>query len=448
MGAGADGILLAVNLIKHAADVEPLEINLIEKNEKFGRGVAYSTECDFHLLNVPAGKMGAFPDGVEHFYQWLKNKNYVVEPNDFVSRRIYGEYLQNVFAETAAQKSESVKINLIKNEAVDVFFENDSATVLLDSGETVLSDKIVLAFGNFLPPPVRTKNRDYLKAQKYFPNPWDWGIFEKIGKNENVLVIGTGLTGIDVILSFYHREHAGKIFTVSNHGLLPAVHKAAEPYPAFSAELAGENKVLNLQKTIRKHIEKAESSGGDWRAVIDSLRPVTQEIWLRLSLAEKRKFMRHLRRRWDVARHRMPPICARILGEMRDAGKLEIRRGKIVEINFNENKFEVVHGAGNRLEVDAVINCTGSECNFERVDIPLVKNLVGKGFVKPDGLFLGLEATPEGKIVDKNGAISEKLFTFSTALRGILWETTAMPEIRAQAKNLAIQLLDNRNSKI
>lgn len=439
IGGGASGTLLAVNLLKNGGN-EPLEINLVEKSSKVGRGVAYSTADEVHLLNVPAGKMGAFPDDIEHFHKWLSANGYEYAPTDFVPRRIYGEYLREIFADAIAQKTPNTTLNLLDDEAIDIFTAEDSALVLLQSGEVLPSHRVVLAFGNFLPPNLPTESADYASSEKYFHNAWNAENLEKIAPTDDVLVIGTGLTAVDNILSFYHKNHQGKIIAISKHGWFPAVHEPAKPYECFKNEIAEQSTVSGIFKTIRRHCRRAEN----WRSVIDVLRPITQETWYRLPAQEKQTFMRHLRRVWDISRHRMPPKCAEILKVMMLDGRLEIRSGKINDIKPSDGKFEVKFtkkGKAELLKTDAVINCIGSESNFGKIDFPLVRSLLEKGEIKPDELALGLDATPEGKILNRENKPSNVISTLGTALRGVLWESTAMPEIRAQAKNLSVRLL-------
>lgn len=444
IGGGASGLLLLMNLVKRAED-QSLTINLIEKNSEFA-GVAYAWAKPFHLLNVPAAKMGAFPENIEHFHKWLQANGFDYAPGDFVPRRHYKNYLQSLFAETLEHKSPRVAINILKSEAIDAATKNGATTVSLASGETVVSDKIVLAFGNFLPAHVRTKNRDYINSPNYFQNPWSAEIPRAIAPDKCVLLIGTGLTAIDAIASLQANNHQNKIFALSTHGLLPTVHRKAEVYPSFETEISAPATVRERFKILRKHIETAELSGNDWRAVIDSLRPFTQDLWKSFPQVEKKRFMRHLQRRWDVSRHRMPPESAAMLEELQMSGKLEILRGRISDIETIENNaFKIVYGANKQIEVDAIVNCTGSQSNYARIEAALVKNLIEKGDIKPDALFLGLDATPDGEIINRNNEISNVFYTFATAQRGILWECTAMPDIRNQAKKLALKLLDSQN---
>ena len=445
IGSGASGTLLAVNLIKNNNE-QTLEINLVEKKDKIGRGIAYSTARDFHLLNVPANKMGAFADDIEHFHNWLSAKNYNFFSNDFVPRRLYGEYLRELFCETVNKKSPDVTVNVLDDEAVDILVDETKAQVILNSGEVLYSDKVVLAFGNFLPPHPKIPDKSFVLAEKYFQNPWSAEIPNKIEQTENVLIIGTGLTMIDTVLSLFHSGYKGKIFAVSKHGLLPAVHQLGFVYPSFSNEIRDKTKVSEILKIVREHVKKAKTQNSDWRGVIDSLRPITQEIWLKLPEAEKRRFMRHLRRVWDISRHRIPLECFEILEKMQINGQLLIKKGRVKNIEVTDTgKFQAICSSKaeeTKISVDAIINCSGSESNFEKVDFPLVKNLIGKGYIKADSLKLGIEAHPCGKTIDQNEKSSEVLYTIGTALKGKLWESTAMPEIRAQAAQLATCLLN------
>jgi uncharacterized NAD(P)/FAD-binding protein YdhS len=64
IGGGVSGSLVAAQVLRHAAS--PLHLLLIERSGPPGRGVAYGTQCPDHLLNVPAGRMGAFPEEPDH----------------------------------------------------------------------------------------------------------------------------------------------------------------------------------------------------------------------------------------------------------------------------------------------------------------------------------------------------------------------------------------------
>lgn len=438
IGGGASGTLLAVNLIKHN-NGQPLEINLVERQRSVGLGVAYSTIHDSHLLNVPASKMGAFPDDIEHFYNWLHLNDHAFSPGDFVPRKLYGEYIRNVLINALENRGSEISVNILDDEAIDVVTSDDCAAVSLKSGAVLPSHKVILAFGNFLPSEICGET-DLKKSVKYFRNVFSHGYMDNLDTDDDVLIVGTGLTAVDNILALRGHGHTGKITAISKHGWLPTVHQAAKPYDSIADELKHQKRITSIFKTIRMHCRKAEN----WRSVIDSLRPETQKTWLRLPPDEKRRFMRHLRRVWDISRHRMPPECMAVLQEMRNTGQLSIHSGKILSIAVDGERFRVKmrkRGRSKTRMFDAIINCVGSESNFAKIDLPLIRSLLERGEIVPDELGLGLNATPDGRIINRRKEISRVIATLGTSLKGILWESTAMPEIRVQARNLALKLL-------
>ena len=442
VGGGASGTLLATNLLRKADT--GVEINLVERRSRIGRGVAFGTTRDSHLLNVPAGRMGAFPDEVDHFHQWLISKGHIFDSNDFVPRMMFGEYLRQVFSDAVENRKRGVTVNVIDDEAVDMSVDHSSAEVILRSGEILQSDHVVLAFGNFAPPHPSVADQGFVKSERYFQDPWSPELYEGLKPPDSIFIVGTGLSMIDVALHLHRNGHSGKIYAISTRGQLPAVHKLGFSYDSFYDELKGMTRITDLLKAVRRHVKKADGNGSNWRAVIDSLRPVTQQIWLDLPVAEKKYFKQHLSRYWNVARHRMPPEVAVVLDEMRAADSLEILRGRLREIDAGSDKFRITFSTPNdsrTVAADILVNCIGSESSFSRIDSEFVRNLILRKHIRDDELSLGIDATPDGCVVGKTGRPSDVVLTLGTALKGILWESTAIPEIRTQARDLALKLL-------
>lgn len=443
IGGGASGTLLAVNLLRHAGDAA-IEINLVERRSRVGRGVAFGTMQPSHLLNVPCGRMGAFPDEIGHFHDWLTANGHICDPHDFVPRRLFGEYLRHVFDKETVQLKPNLRLNIIDDEAVDMSVNGSSAEVMLRSGEIVPSHHVVLAFGNFDPPHPSVADLTFIDSPDYFQNPWGADLYESIAANDTVFIVGTGLSMIDVALQLKKTGHNGKISAISTRGLLPAVHKLGFSYPSFYDEIKGFSRITDILKSVRRHSKLADTGGSNWRAVIDSLRPDTQRIWLGLPLAEKRYFMQHLSRYWNVARHRMPAEAAAVLDEMRTNGKLEILRGRLKAIDATDAGFDITFttdGVEEHASANILVNCIGSQANFAKIESTFVENLIDRNHIRNDELSQGIAASPDGRVVNKNGEFSEVVYTLGTALRGTLWETTAIPEIRTQARDLALRLL-------
>jgi uncharacterized NAD(P)/FAD-binding protein YdhS len=442
IGGGASGTLLAINLLRYKGS-ERVEINIVEKREKVGRGVAFGTEHDVHLLNVPAGKMSAFPDEPGHFLRWLNKDGPNFESNSFVPRKYFADYLTTTLEDSEGNAVPNVVLNIYDGEAISIDLDSERAEINTAEGDTFYSEGVVLAFGNFPPPHPTVDDLAFTEAPKYFREAWSPRVEELIRIDDSVLVIGTGLSMADAVMQLEKHGHRGKITAISTRGILPAVHKLGFSYPDFYDELRGKKKITDLFRTVQGHMEHAASNGSDWRAVIDSLRPHTQQLWLDLPLAEKRYFMQHLSRYWNAARHRMPAETATVVDSLQKAGQLEILRGRLRSIKYSD-RFEIEYrcnGEMRSIRTDAVVNCIGPESNFAKVESSLVRNLLDKGLIRCDALNFGLDAMTNGNLLSADGKPSPVLYTLGTALKGILWESTAIPEIRSQARSLGELLL-------
>jgi uncharacterized NAD(P)/FAD-binding protein YdhS len=211
-----------------------------------------------------------------------------------------------------------------------------------------------------------------------------------------------------------------------------------------------------LLRAVRDEIRRVEAKGGDWREVIDSLRPDTQDLWAGLPLEEKRRFLRHLRPWWDVHRHRMAPaVAARVIAAL-EGGQLTIRRARLGRVTpasaapgDRELQGEILPVTGGRpttLTVARIINCSGPVSDISRVEEPLMRALLDTGQVRPDPLDLGLDITDRGAVIDSFGRPSQTLFAVGPITKGAFWETTAVPAIRRQCERLAGHILRSLSS--
>ena len=446
IGGGFSGACLAAELLR--AGDPSLSVTLIERGPSPGRGVAYGTHCAGHLLNVPAQKMSALASDASHFLRWAqRHHDHHVQPGDFLPRRVYGRYVESVLRE--AIEGSASRFECRREEAISLTWRGDQAEISLHGGERILADKVVFALGNFAPANPRIPGLTETSS-RYVSNPWQENALANIelGNIENeqsILLIGSGLTSVDVAISLRERGFSGKIHTLSRHGLLPQMHQATQPWQAFCDD-ASPRTARELFHSIRVQVRTAEEQGSGWRAVIDSLRPVTQKIWRSLPPAEQRRFLRHLRAYWDVHRHRVAPqIGAQLAAEM-STGSLQVHAGRILEYCEGASGVYVTYrrrgnGESNTLHVDRVINCTGPDSDFRRVHSPLLNDLLRKKLARTDSLFLGLDTTEEGALVDASGAVSDFVYAIGPLRKGNLWESTAVPEIRVQAAALAEELM-------
>lgn len=416
IGAGASGTLTAVQFARAAGPNG--RGALIEAGARAARGLAYGTPYGAHLLNVPAARMSALPDDPEHFLRWLRGRIATAQSGTFAPRALYGDYLASLLAERDTYE----RVTRVGGTAVGLTRSGDDWIVHLHDDRTIAARSVVLALGN-LPPsdPLQLEGEVPLE---YVRDPWAPGAAIGLAADAPVLLIGSGLTAIDVAVAIRHEGHTGPIYALSRHGRMPQPHASVTPRPLSSVPFATPREALRWMR-----------EQPDWRAAIDSLRPHTVAIWQGWSLPQRMSFLRHLRSLWDVHRHRAAP---EVLGEVR----LGVLRGRILSLSGALDVTWQPRGTEERrtLHVARAINCTGPASDYARLDLPLVIQLRRAGWLVPDPLRLGVETAPDGRLLGADGHPVDRLYTLGPLRRPALWESTAIPEIREQAAALAVTL--------
>lgn len=445
IGGGFSGTITAVNLARLSA--APLHIHIVDNNHNPCRGIAYSTRHSSHLLNVVARNMSALADQPNHFVEWLQTRaEYLDAPNavvreTFMPRKVYGEYLHSLFLWYSALLTEEkdMQFECVRDEAVDIAVEGSSATVTLAGGKSIKADKVVLAIGNQTPTAFRMRGLD-VNSPKYIADPW-LGWEQKLPAQDlDLLLIGTGLTMVDSFLTLKDIGWRGKIYAVSRNGLLPLSHFKGFDYPDVVDDQTAQRSFHDLFGIFKKRYREARASQVNYAILVDKLRPFTQRIWQNFSLTEKRQFNRHLRTRWNVVRHRIAPEIHRQLTEALQQDRLEVIKGRLRECEENKDTLKISvesNGARRVLHVGAVINCTGPKESYIPAGSDLLNNLYERGLVQPDEMNMGIKVNSHFGVVDRAGRTSEMLFTIGAIMKGTLWETVAVPELRSQAFRLA-----------
>jgi uncharacterized NAD(P)/FAD-binding protein YdhS len=462
IGGGFSGTMLAVQLLRHAPH---LSIAVVDKGSMAGRGLAYGTDYDCHLLNVPAAEMSAFPDEPDHFLRWAnENHEFSVSPQSFLPRRLYGRYLETLLEER--RTACGANFEWICDEVLSL--RPDENGFVIDrkagpgkdghrkDGPALLAHNVVLAPGNFPPGNLGIAGLTS-HSLCYDRLAWSKTALNNLGgdENEDVLLIGSGLTGVDIAIALHARQFKGKIHLLSRHGLVPQSHGQCSPWPRFWNSRSPRT-VRGLLRLIRNQAASAAEQGSGWRAVIDSLRPLIQEIWQSLPLPERHRFLRHARAYWEVHRHRIAPEIAKSFTNMIASGQVQIHAGRVIayseqacsertcseqevraDVTFRERHTSKLK----TLQVTRVINCSGPETNCRKIEGALLANLFEQGLVRQDALSLGLDADEHGALFEASGNASQRLFTLGPTRKGSLWETTAVPELRVQAADLAKHLL-------
>lgn len=456
VGAGFTGSMLAAHLLRGASG--PLVVQLIEARDRLGGGVAYSSPNGAHLLNVRAYNMSAFPDDPRHFLRWLWGRDGEghVPPSGhaFVSRGLYGAYIQQVLAEAQAAAPDHARLVPIRGEAVDVRAQigpegRQPVQIRLADGRSVTADAVALCIGNFPPSPPCLDSASASEAfasDRYIGDPWDVEAVGRIDREAPVTILGTGLTMVDTVLSLLDRGHRGPVTAVSRRGLLPLRHQETRPYKSFIHPETMPRTVLDVLIALKADARRAAAQGFDWRSAFDALRPHHHRIWACLPMEERRRFLRHARPFWEVHRHRLAPTVADRIEAAIAAGSLRILAGRLKDVALSPDGLSIaVTERGGRadrsLQAGALINATGTNCDYGRIRHPLVRSLLDRGLARPDPLRLGLDVTEAGAVIDRNGVASPVLFALGPVSKAPVWEMTAVPELRTQCRDVANRLL-------
>ena len=420
IGGGFSGTMVAAQLARKGVDAV-----LIDGSGRAGLGVAYSTREPAHVLNVRAEVMSAWPGDLEDFVRLVEEEGGT--RRDFVERRQFGRYLKAILEEGMA----TGRLRLIERQAISAEPGEEGWTVSIENGETIEASGLVLAIGNQPPEPLPFA-RD---CARVINNPWGaealTAVEDLAASHEDVLLVGTGLTMVDAVLSLDAAGHRGRIVGLSRRGLIPRGHAEFTPAPVEAEEVPHGN-VRALWGWLR---HRGAEVG--WRAAIDALRPHSQRLWQSLPTGEQKRFARHARPWWDVHRHRIAPEVAQRLHEMVAEGRLEIVAGRIQSVQEEGGLLEVAYRRrGSSRVVEGrfayMINCTGPLGTISRTRDPMLKGMLADGLARPDQLGIALDVDDRSRLVG-----AKRAWAMGPLTKGRYWEIIAVPDIRYQAAAVA-----------
>lgn len=418
VGAGLSGSLLAALLAARGRDCV-----LIERSGVFGLGLAYSTTNDSHRLNVRSGRMSAIAEDPAHFVRRLEaTGHWDADPNAFAPRRVYGLYVQELLAR--AEREGPGRIERVTGEA-DALTDDG---LRLSDGRGIKADRIVLATGNPAP-------QNAGAGAGVIPDAWAPGALDVVQPADDVVILGSGLTMIDVVLELEDRGWTGKATAISRRGLLPRSHDENQAHPTPRLP-----QPARLSRRLRAFRARAAEIG--WGVAMDELRAVNADLWSNLSDPERAQFLRHLRPWWDVHRHRIATDVARRIETLIAADRLDIRAGRLDGVEAADGSA-LIHWrprGGEAVEVTpvrALIDCTGPGVDPTRMSDALTRNLLAAGQARPDARRLGLDVDADARVI---GPAADRLFILGPPSRAAFWEVVAVPDIRVRARDLADRL--------
>lgn len=438
IGAGASGTLAVIHLLREAAARRvPLRVALIDRHGRHGLGQAYSTTHPAHLLNSPADAMSALAGDPGHLTRWADQAG--LRHDGFLPRSAYGRYLCELLEESERAALPAARVSHLTSDVVAIRRGGRSRELrlYLAADGRIDADALVLATGNLPPvPPCPLPGND-----RYIADPWEPGALRAAKDGSPVIVLGTGLSMLDVAIAVTDADPRTVVYAVSRHALLPRPHRWPRlPAAADRPVIRSTSAPLRLAALIREVRASAARYAGDWQDIVDALRPQVPRLWEQLPETDQRAFLRLAARYWEVHRHRVPPATARRADALRSSGRLSVLRGRVTEASAEPGGVRI------RIEADGsytsrpagwLINCTGPGGDITATADPLLRHLLDAGLARPDPLRLGLDADACGALRDAAGRPADDMFTLGPPLRGRWYETTAVPEIRDQAAALA-----------
>lgn len=443
IGAGFSGTMTALQLLSRVPD---RRILLCERGPTFARGAAYSTDDPVHLLNVRAGNMSAFPDRPDDFVRWLADQHdlrgrhvHDTPAGTFVSRSVYGRYLTGLVQDELASAEGAARLRIVPDEVVGLERGQDGGFDLrLAGGRSHRITGAVMAVGTLV-------GCERGEPGRTVHDPWAVRFTQGLADDRPVVVVGTGLTMVDVVVSLWSSGFAGPVVAISRRGLLPRGHVPSAPWSLSRLDGSAKDTLSRLVRAFRQEVEDARASGLPWQSVMDALRPSTASLWRDLGPEQQRRFIRHLRPWWDVHRHRMaPPVAQQLHGLIRQ-GYLRLAAGQVLSVNDADPDAVVVRWAPRgrdgeeTVRAQRIVFATGSPPLAAARDT-LLDGMLRSGLARIDRHGLGLDADRDLRLVGERGEPVPGLWGIGPIVRGAFWECTAVPDIRSDAQRLAVQI--------
>jgi uncharacterized NAD(P)/FAD-binding protein YdhS len=419
VGGGFSGTMLAARLAERG-----LASTVINRTADFGLGVAYSTPFEGHLLNVRSSRMSAVADQPGHFVDWLKaNHPDLADPDGFAPRRVFGDYVGDRL--NAVDAAHPGLICLVVGEVAAI----ESDGVRLSDGSRIAARAVVLATGNPAP-----KTAESGATERIIADPWAPGALDRIGNADDVLIVGTGLTMVDMLLMLQGRGWTGRATALSRRGLMPRAH-GERPDPPLAPTTA----LLSAPLSERLNEARRLGETHGWREVMEGLRPITADLWTQADLPTRRRIVRHLRPFWDVHRHRLATRIGETMERLAAAGRLTVVTGRVRAITADDHgvrlDWRARRGEAKPLTAPWLIDCTGPghAADADTLTAPLIQS----GRARLDPLRLGLDLDLLGRVLDREGCPDLALFVLGPPARAAFWETIAVPDIRKRIEDVA-----------
>lgn len=448
VGGGTTGATLAIHLAKRIEKNRVMKIVVFEPREHLGAGLAYSTSEPTHRINVPAGKMTAYPDDPDSFLRFTTERGVLatdpeaIAPNGlpYPRRSVFGDYLW-------AEIEPYIRSGVIEHRQTTVTRIEKLHSGWKIDGEngSVLSANAVAIAVTHPAPAVPHNFGDVKNHAKFVADTTQDNALDAIENNDRVLIVGNGLTSADVIATLTARGHQGPIISISRRGLRSRGHAkiAQDPYGDFLSNPS--LRASQLLRRVRATIRDAEQEGVAWQAVIDAVRAQGQDIWQILPVRERKRLARHVRSFWDVHRFRTAPQVENALDTAIAAGQLCLRAASVRQAGLSEKGFSVTLRERGKedlvsMQVDAIIVTTGPDHGDILGSQPFLTHLREEGLLRMCETRLGIACDRTASAIDQHGLPVDGLFIAGPLARGTFGELMGVPQVIEHAIFVADRL--------
>jgi uncharacterized NAD(P)/FAD-binding protein YdhS len=449
IGGGFSGAVVALQLARKART--PLRVSIFEPRPMLGGGVAYSSPDPAHRINVPATRMTVFSETPTDFHDWLIREDKIAEdpamamPDGtlFPKRALFGRYIAEQFGRRG-DHSDFVRITHIRDAASRVTAAASGYIIETRQGLIEKADAVVLAVSH-PPPAMPARIAGVLGDDKrVIGDPWQVDALDEIRADEDILIMGTGLTMADVVASLAKRGHKGRITAFSRRGLLSRGHDYSAPTSTVFDAMSPPDRALALLQSVRFEIDQAGREGVPWQPVIDGVRANGQRLWGALDQTERSRLLRHLRTYWDVHRYRIAPQVEAVLTQKKQDGSLKTLSAFLENIVADKQKITVglrparsPAGSLVQVSVDRIVVTTGPSHGSVVGQNEVLQSLSRQDLIQPDPLGLGVLVNAASETIRTDGRSNPTLWVAGPLARGAFGELMGLPQVTFHATSIA-----------
>lgn len=444
VGGGFSGAVFALHLLRAAP--RTLRVAVVEPSAALGRGLAYGTADPDHRLNGPIEVHMVYPDRPGHLRDWFLSTGGLdhdpeaaaADGSLFIRRSTFGAYV-GAELEAAAKNSGTSALIHIRDKAKRLMRTNGESgdragfRLMLEQGEALSADRVVVTASYEKPAVPAAFGGPVSSHPAFIADPWDSTRIDAIPAAAQVLVLGVAQTGSEIVASLLRRRRrvegrAGAITALSRRGLRPVprppgalppesslFERIDRPTSLFAEAHGLTHSVAAILRVLRADIRRAVYDDGTWAEPFGVVRDSLWQLWPTLPLAEKRRFMRHLRRWYDAHRFQLPPQVEDCLTAGEAAGQVRYRAGTVVAAQAEDEAIAVTlrargEEAATPAVFDAVINCTGPAAHPARSGNPFLTVLVDDGLAAPHGTGIGFDVNAQNRAINAAGAPEPGLY--------------------------------------